>query len=365
MVSADSHICEVPDLWATRLQASLRDRAPRIVRNLNGIAGDFFVCEGVPPRAIFAAFGAGVQPCELNNLRARGFDAAPACVWSAAARIADQEVDGVIAEVLYPTMADLVMGIEDPLLRLACLRSYNDFLAEYCSYDRSRLIGLALIDVDDVNEGALEIERCYRMGLRGIVLRADPPAEHTYDRPEMECIWRAAAEHKLPVSIHRSALRRDITLDTSGALVDYSMIFSQAQKMLAGLIFTGVLQNFPDLRLIFCEFDIEWLPHFVSRLDRAATKYGRPFGLSLQHLPSELLKRQVTFTFQEEVDEVARVLASLGENSVMWASDYPHADATWPRSREIGSALANTLGEAVARTLTRETCSRLYGIEIS
>lgn len=365
MVSADSHICEVPNLWTQRLPDSLRDRAPRIVRNFNGVAGDFFVCEGVPPRAIFAAFGAGVPPSELNDLRVRGFDAAPACVWSAAARIADQDADGIVAEVLYPTMADLVMGTEDPRLRLACLRAYNDFLAEYCAYDKSRLIGLALIDVDDVNEGAREIERCYQMGLRGIVLRADPSAEHGYDRPEMECIWTTAVDHNLPISVHRGALRRDVAIDTVGALLDYSMIFNQAQKVLAGLIFAGVLEKFPDLRLIFCEFDIEWLPHFVTRLDRAATKYGRPFGLSLQHLPSELLGRQVTFTFQEEVGEVARVLDALGENTVMWASDYPHADATWPRSREIGSALATKLGQSVARNLTWETCSKLYGIEVS
>lgn len=240
MLSADSHICEPPQLWRDRLDRRLRDRAPRVVRDLTGKPGDWFVCEGVEPRSVFAAFAAGVPAEELRDRSRRGFDAAPPSIWDPGARLKDQDVDGVSGEVLYPTMTDLVFGIADPVLRSACLKAYNDHVAEYCGPHPDRLAGIGVVDLDEPSTAVTEIERCLRLGLRGVVIRGDPAQDLGYERRDLDRFWAAAVAANIPVTLHRSAVRKDVSSDVLGALVEYTLIPQQAQRLLTGMLLSGV-----------------------------------------------------------------------------------------------------------------------------
>jgi predicted TIM-barrel fold metal-dependent hydrolase len=362
IVSADSHICEAPDLWQDRLPAKLRSRAPRIVRNLDGRAGDFFVCEDVPPRSVFAAFGAGVPTEQLRERNGLGYDVAPQSVWSPRARLAEQDRDGVHVEVLYPTLADLIFGCRDPELRLACFAAYNDAVAEYCAVAPDRLVGCAVVDLTCVPQAVAEVRRAHRLGLRGLVLQADLPTDSSYGSRSHDPVFEAALDCGMVIGIHRGALRKDLTREVSGPLVDYTLIHTQAQRALAGLVFGGTLERFPALRVVFCEFDVQWLPHLVRRMDHAYTKFGSNFGLQASRLPSQQVRDQISFTFQTEVEVLASLATYLGPDGLMWASDYPHADSTWPHSGKLVASLLQSAGQQYAASLLQGAASRLYGL---
>jgi len=150
IVSADSHMCEPPDLWTTRLDQKYRDRAPHTVKGHQGKEGVFFVCENIMPIPVSGIFGAGKTAEELPEHFKRGYEAAPPSVWDPAARIKEQEADGVSGEVLYTSFGMFLYGLDDAGLRTACFRAYNDFVAEYTSHDPKRLVGLGLIDLEDI-----------------------------------------------------------------------------------------------------------------------------------------------------------------------------------------------------------------------
>ncbi|KJE21027.1 Amidohydrolase [Frankia torreyi] len=361
LISADSHLCEPPELWTSRLPRRYQERAPRVV-NLDGRPGEYFVCEDIQPRSVYAASAAGVPSEELPRRAALGFAAAPPSVWDPRARLAEQDVDGVAAEVLFPTFADLLFGCQDAEFRRACLHAYNDFVAEYCAVDPNRLVGTALVDDADPGLAAEEVTRAAGLGLRGVVLRADP--DRSYADASFDPVWETAVGLDLPVVIHRGAVRRDITIDVHGALLDYVMIPAQAQRALTALVFGGVWERYPGLRLILCEFDLLWIPHFLQRLEHADHRFGRSFGVDLSRPALDQVTDGVWVTFQHETDEVPRILPNWSAERLMWASDYPHADSTWPHSVGKVAELRAAVGPDTTTMLTHDTVSRLFGLRL-
>ena len=179
IISADSHFVEPPEMWAERLDKKFRDKAPHTVKGLNGKKGEFFVCENINPIPVAGFFGAGVPTEELAEHTEKGFEAAPASVWDPAARIKDQERDGLEAEVIYTSMGMPLYGLDNAELRDACFRAFNDWSVEYCSHDPKRLLPLGLISLDNIQAGTKELERIAKKGVRGAMIWAEPPD----DRP--------------------------------------------------------------------------------------------------------------------------------------------------------------------------------------
>ena len=170
VISADSHFVEPPGMWAERLDKKFRDRAPHTVKGLQGREGEFFVCENISPLPVAAFFGAGVPSQELPEHNKKGFDQAPASVWDPAARIKDQDLDGVQAEVIYTSMGMPLYSLDDAGLRAACFQTYNDWAVEYCSYDPKRLIPLGLITLEDIGVAIQELQRVAKKGMRGAMI---------------------------------------------------------------------------------------------------------------------------------------------------------------------------------------------------
>jgi predicted TIM-barrel fold metal-dependent hydrolase len=361
LISADSHICEPPDLWTSRLPRRWQDRAPRVVRGYDGRDGEFFVCEAIQPRNVFAAAAAGVSSEDLPARASQGFAAAPTSVWDPRARIAEQDIDGIWAEVMFPTFADLIFGSPDAAFRRACFAVYNDFVAEYCSTDPGRLIGVALVDDADAGLAARELSRAAGLGLRVAVLRGDPERP-AYGECSFDPFWEAAAGLGLPVAIHRGAVRRDITVDVRSSLLEYMLIPGQAQRALTSIVFGGVWERHPGVRLVLCEFDLLWIPHFLRRLAHADERFGRPFGLGLSRPAADQIRDGVWITFQSETTELVQVLADWPQERLMWASDYPHAESTWPHSADVVARLRSAVGLEATALFTHDTACALFGL---
>jgi predicted TIM-barrel fold metal-dependent hydrolase len=160
VLSADSHVVEPADVWTSRLDTRYRDRAPHVVKETNGMQGDFFVCEGLQPFSVSAFAVAGVDPRNYSSEMVKGYPGVRPGAWDPAQRVKDQEIDDVQGEVLYTSLGMLLYGIEDGELRAASFRAYNDWLADFCSYDRRRFAGIALIPMDNVQDAVREIKRC-------------------------------------------------------------------------------------------------------------------------------------------------------------------------------------------------------------
>jgi len=350
-------------MWAERIDKKLRDRAPHTVRGLQGKEGEFFVCQNISPIPVAAAFGAGVPSEELPEHNKKGYEAAPASVWDPAARIKDQDLDGVRAEVIYTTFGMPLYSLDDAELRAACFRAYNDWAMEYCSYDPKRLLPLGLITLEDIEAGVQELRRVAKKGMKGAMIWVSPPDDRPYSHPDYDPFWAAARELNLPLSLHVITGRKGGVDFLKGNLaLQGATLHHEIERSLAVLVLGGVLERFPNLKIVSAENDVAWMAYFMWRLD---ARYERTRALSPMPLtmkPSEYIKRQVYATFINEpvfVDSLHRY----GADNIMWSSDYPHTAAIWPRSQEFIKETFGGLSQGDRRKIVHDTASRLYGID--
>ena len=362
LISADSHVIEPPDLWTTRVERRFRDRAPRIVKQVGGVEGDFFVCENLTPFDVSGFALAGIDPQEFRAHGSRGWAGVPAGAWDPAARLADMARDGVAAEVIYTSLGLSLYGIEDGELRGASFCAYNDWLAEFCKHDPRRFAGIALIPMDDVALAVAELQRVANLGLRGGLIWGVPPAERRYHQPEWEPLWAAAQDLRLPLSLHILTSRRNSDVDTVHPMFNYPFLADGIRHSFADLIYGGVLERFPGLRVVSAENDVGWIAHFAQRLDHAWERYRfADTAPRLPQPPSHYLRRQVYATFQEDAVGVS-TRAQIGLETFMWGSDYPHSDSTWPRSREAVARDFEGVPADERERMTAGTCAALYGL---
>jgi predicted TIM-barrel fold metal-dependent hydrolase len=352
LISADSHVVEPGDLWTARLGRRHGDRTPRVIVGHQGRRGAYFVCEDVPPFGIGAFSAADVAPEDLPTHFESGYERVRAGGYDPAARLRDQERDGVAAEVVYPSVALQLFRIRDPEFQADTMRAYNDWLAEFVAAAPGRLAGVALIPLGDVAVGVAEVERARRLGLRGGLIWSSPPDERPYFDPVYEPFWAAVQAADLPLSLHLGTGAVPLTGTGGNMAVMYMFTHLAAQRSLAQLVLGGILDRHSGLRIVSVENDVGWMPHFLERLDHAGEKYGAFCAGRLRLRPSEYVRRQVAATFQHDPIGI-RLRDALGPAMLLWASDYPHSDSTWPHSRET---IARDFADVPAAELRRITC---------
>jgi predicted TIM-barrel fold metal-dependent hydrolase len=205
-------------------------------------------------------------------------------------------------------------------------------LADFCAFSPERLIGCGVAPCHSPDETVRNALMINRAGLRGVMLPLEPP-EGRYADPDFDILWSAAVDYGLPITFHALPPRR--RSQAAGPAAAAFLQIWEAQELLAGLIFGGVLHRFPALKLVFAEFDAGWVPHFVQRLDHYFRKHHRWLKLDgqMDALPSDYVRRSIYFTFQD--DETALRTGPRAGVNLMWGSDFPHAESTWPSSREV------------------------------
>lgn len=332
IISADSHVSEPPNLWLERMDRTFRDRAPRIERYGDS---DCFVYEGqAAPQPIGLGVMAGRKPEEFKAMGVKMEDVR-AGGWDPKARLEDQEIDGVDAEVIYPTLGMGLYVMPDPELKAAALRAYNDWLSEYCSLAPRRLIGAALLPVDSIEVAVGELRRTHEKGLHGALIPAVAPEGRPYNDPAWDPLWAAACDLDLPLSLHiGSGKRFQINPGQGAAEILITMEPMSMPEVIATFIWGGNFQRFPKLRIVSVESGVGWLGYLVERMDHVWRKHRFWTQSVLKQPPSEVFREHVFATFQE--DRVGMKIAlDIGVQNLMWANDYPHTDTTWPESRKV------------------------------
>ncbi|HXZ86963.1 MAG TPA: amidohydrolase family protein [Candidatus Binataceae bacterium] len=373
LISADSHIMEPADFWESRLDQKFRDRSPRVIPRPNGV-GYIFTAPGINPFPVAGGFGSGRSGEELKEHMKKGYEAARPSGWDPAERIKDQDIDGVDAEVLYTTLGMPLFGLDDADLQRACFHVYNEWLAEFCSYNPHRLIGTALISLEDIGEGAKELEYCAKKGLRGAMIWGSPPADRPYSSRVYDPLWQAASEFHMPISLHvitgkgkDSDVRAvsDVLTGKPGAKLNmgelYANLIHEVQRSLTSIIFGGVLERFPNLIIVSAENDVGWIPHYMYRLDHAYEKFNALMPNPLPMKPSEYIRRQLFATFQDDPVGPA-AYKMFGSTNYMWASDFPHTDSTWPESRKVVERDFAGVPDDVRRKIVYDNAKTLYHI---
>jgi predicted TIM-barrel fold metal-dependent hydrolase len=377
VISADSHMMEPGDLWVERLDNKFRDRAPRVITH-DKKSQPIFTAPGMAPYPVAPAFAAGRSGHEMQDFIDHATDEQAQRYRDPALRIEDQDRDGVSAEVLYTSLGMSLFGLEDAELQTACFRAYNDWVSEFCGYDRKRFVGIALISLADVGQGAAELRRVAKAGLRGAMIWGAAPPDKPFWHSLYDPFWAAAQELSMPLSLHvitgapgtsgrtaRPATEKPAAkLKGATRVVRYMKLPLDAQASFTDMILGGVLMRFPQLKLVSAENDSGWIAHYMYRLDHAFEKFGVFLETKLDLKPSEYIRRQLWATFQD--DPIGPLTWQyFGEDRFMWASDYPHTDSTFPHSREVIERDFASIPEAVKRKIVCDNAARLYGVEVS
>ncbi len=367
IISADSHVFEPVNLWETRMDRKFRERGPRFVADYQGKPGTWFVCEGISPRSITSIAAIGVAKEDLvkftdiyhKDLRPGGYDPAE--------RLKDQDIDGVSGEVLYATYAMNLYVMPDAELQEAAFNAYNEWLVEMCSQAPNRLVGLALISVYNVDHAVKELQRWAKRGLRGAMIAAVPPEGTEYSEPRYDALWAAAEEIGIPISIHTLTSNRvanyRFTREQRGA-ARYPENPMEVMLTLGEILTSPLLDRHPRLRLVLAEADTGWLPWLLARVDRGHERYARQNGIHTELKPSEYFYRNVSASFiMDRVGVFTREF--IGVENLMWSSDYPHTDSTWPRSRESIEHDFVGVSESDRIKMTCTNAARLYGFQVA
>jgi predicted TIM-barrel fold metal-dependent hydrolase len=362
IISADSHTLEPGDLWEKRMSPRFRDRAPHIIHEANGQPGDFIVCEPLRPFSVTSLGSAGIDPDKAEEFSRGGYAVCRPGGWDPAERIKDMELDGVDAEILYPGLGMYLYALPDPELQADCFRAYNDWAAEYSSYNPDRLLGVAALSIHDVDEAVREMTRARRLGLRGILISANPPAGRRYSDPAYEPLWAEAERLDMPVSMHILTGSTGTGLGPN-ILVDYLNLPREISTSILEMIAAAVMERHPRLKVISAENDIGWLAHYLKRLDHAYYRWKTRYP-QLTMPASEYWRRQVYCTFQDDVPGViTRHL--IGVDSIMWASDYPHFDSTWPHSPDFIKKNFDDVPEDETEKMLRGNMERVYNLSVA
>lgn len=352
-VSGDSHVVEPPNLWVDRIGKQFGDRTPRVIRDREG---DKFVLPGKPPTGFGILGSAG----RMLTTRTTLFDEVRLGGWDPHERIKDMGKDGMYAEVLYPSLA---MGLfsyhSDGAYQAACFSAYNDWLAEYCSAAPDRLIGLALISLADLQAAIKEMWRAARLGFRGLLIAGATQAQSHYGQPKYFPFWAEAQTLGIPISLH--SFTGSQFMEEGHALLDYGLAHFHVQRSIVHMLFGGVFQHFPGLRVVSVENDAGWAAHLLERLDWTHEHKGIRLGKPLSSLPSDQMRQHVSYTFSR--DKAAIVTRKLiGVDNLMWASDYPHDDSTWPESHKVVYEQFKGVGPEDTQKMTCLNAARLYNI---
>lgn len=357
MVSADGHVQEPSDLWATRMDAKYKGRLPGVTVDAKGTK--FQKTEGF-------------RPLRLQNIKFEGEDALRnQSGMTPEQRITDLAADGVDCEILFPNKGLVMWATADAVFSQAMCKAWNDWAWETFGPYNNRLAPMACVATGD-KEGAIkEIQRCAKLGFRGFSLPCKPvwgPPDHeapNYNLPEFDDLWACITDVDLPITFHVSTGRDPRTSrGNGGAVINYA-VHSLAPTMepIANLCASGVIERFPTLRFGSIEAGIGWVAWALTALDEAYKKHHMWVRPKLSQLPSEYFKTNGFASFQEDKPGLDLAEEHGLTNNFLWANDFPHHEGTWPHSAAAIERTMGNLTESTRAKVLGQNAARIFGFE--
>ncbi len=369
VLSSDSHVFEPPDLWQTRIDRAFRDRAPRIERI--GGADQLVVERDQILSGIGLISNAGARFEAPETISAQGrFEDVHRGGYDPAQHLKDMALDGVAGEVLYPSQGLFYFKVADTALMSAIFRAYNDWLAEFCRSDPVRLKGIAMINLDDVEDAIRELERAARLGLCGAMITEYPHEDRRYDGSEYEKFWAAAASLQMPLSLHTATRRQGRIRGCR------RQDAARRQQPRDEGVLSGIVAVRPDLLRRLRAPSPSYAGDRRVRAGLGAPPlstmdytYRERHGEAIYRFrdgmrPSDFFRRNVVLSFQEDAIGI-RLRDIIGTGNMMWGSDYPHSELTFPQSRKILAEILEGVPTAEQAKIAAGNTARVYKFDVA
>jgi predicted TIM-barrel fold metal-dependent hydrolase len=377
VIDADTHLTEAHDLWTSRAPAKFRDRVPH-VEQIDG--RPMWVVDGAE-----LGFAGGGGVIDRDGGKGRALEALyewtqdqiHVGAFDPKARIDVMDDSGIWAQVCFPNSIGLGgQGISDvvadPELRLLCVQIYNDAMAEVQAESGMRLLPMPVLPAWDVEASAKEAERVAGLGLRGVNMTSDPQdlgapdlANRAWDQ-----VWEVCADLELPVHFHIGASLTTMTYfgtypwgsqdeDTKLA-IGGTLLFIGNARVVANIILSGMLDRHPTLKMVSVESGVGWIPFILEALDYEMSENAPKQLAALSMLPSEYFRRQLYATFWFEKDDVPALVAKVGEDNILFETDFPHPTCLYPKPLDTVAEKMSTLTPQAQRKILGENAARLY-----
>jgi predicted TIM-barrel fold metal-dependent hydrolase len=304
-------------------------------------------------------------------------DVHPSCSQTIA-RVQMMDEQGVWAQIVYPNIMGFsghrAMGIDEKL-RLAATQIYNDALAEMQAESGQRLFGMALLPWWDPKLSVAEIKRCAAMGLCGVNMN---PAPYAHGLPDLadrfwDPIWAACEEHGLPVNFHLGSSDESMNWigaagwpslpESSRLAVSGLMLMTDQMRIMANFILSGILDRFETLKVVSVESGIGWVPFMLRNIEYTLMETHGVGGGPLRLTPYEYFRRNMAACFWFERDDLPALIRSVGEENVMFETDFPHPTCLYPNGISYLSELFDE-DEALGRKVASTNAARIYNIPI-
>lgn len=371
IVDVDTHFTEPPDFWTSRAPRGWKDRAPRVRKNDQGqeqwvVESDIVL--GPVGYCVIRSDGSKAN----GQVTLDTFDEVHPGAYDARARLDVMDGFGITMQILYPNVlgftGSFVLNVQDEALRTFCVTAYNDGVADLAADGEGRLHPQAVLPIWDRDAAVRELVRAHdQLGLSGIVITDSP---EVWGLPVLsdahwDPLWAAAQERSVPVNFHIGGggpMGAVWPGPSSGAWIAAMSTLADMGNMrcITNLIFSGLLDRFPTLRFVSVESGVGWIPFLIECAEYQMEENGVT-GLALR--PREYFRRQIYASYWFE-SEVATALDKLGEDNLMFETDFPHPTCLYPAVQEKVRETLGGLPHRVQRKVLFETAARVYGLDV-
>jgi len=358
VVDADGHVLEPRDVWLRYLEPALRERAIRIERDAEGV--EVLLVDGNPHLALRGRLGAlggiGMDSADLMTVGRRSYeDGCPPGGYDPAARLQIMDQEQIDVALLYPTIGISWEGlVRDPQIATAYTRAYNRWIVDFCNHDRQRLVPIAHICLLDPAGAVEEVKRARRDGCAGVYLSPDPPARggRQFDDDDLIPFWETVQDLDMPIAFHVVARQGGLLMPWLGGKTDhvgqtvfcFTFLALDVMASFTSMLTRGMFERYPRLRCAVLEAGSNWITAWLDRMDHKF-EVMRSFS-PMKLLPSEYFRRQCLISAEPDESITAQIIEHLGAEYVIWASDYPHLDASFNVVGQLRERMARLPVEA-------------------
>jgi uncharacterized protein len=370
VVDADGHVLEPADTWIKHLEPQFRDRAIRIGHDEHGY--EQLLIDGAPLKTLRGQLGAlGGIDMDPSELFTRGqvtyAQGCPPGSYDPAARLKVMDEEGIDVSLLYPTIGICWEGhVTDGKLATAYARAYNRWLADFCRADPKRLYPVAHISLLDPEGAVEELLRARKDGCIGVYLSPDVAARggRHFDDPVFARFWENAQDLQMPVAFHvvvrdRPFFRQWLRNDPSDSLFTFAFLAIDVMAAFTQMMSSGMFEKYPRLKCAVLEAGSNWIAAWLDRLDHKWEVVRSRVPIRMK--PSEYFFRQCLISADPDESVTAQMVEHIGADYFLWASDYPHIDASFGVVHELKRRLAPLPAEA-RRKVLGENALRFYGL---
>jgi predicted TIM-barrel fold metal-dependent hydrolase len=389
VISSDCHAGALPATYNEYMPRAFHDAANAwwlaYAREMYSRAGTFFDQEAVKTYAEQAGEGGArmqafsdpsLKLSDADILGMLGDTSSPFAPrrgeFDATVRMQELDADGIAGEVIFPQMAPFGAGLMQyrypvtPEQSFAGCQAYNRWLADFCSANPARQAGVALIDVEDIEATVREIRAARAMGLWGGVLLPSSTGKHPfYHHPRYEPIWAVCQELDIPVQSH-SGWSPDYGDVPSATAMFISEVDMWAQRPFTAMLWAGVFERYPNLKYMLTETGVGWVVEKLRVLDfKAASPMFKHFNRGLSMTPSGYFARNCWLGASFMPEHEGRFRHQIGVDRLMWGSDYPHLEGTWPNTMKALNETFALYPEQEIRDILGLNAANAYGFDVA